>query len=96
MNSYSSPELYFDQGNTAEDPPHGLWGSLDPSYAGGVVQVNNGSNGSGYSAKWENITFTVLPSVPGASTWSVVAGAIAVLGFGAVVLARRRRESLAA
>jgi hypothetical protein len=62
-NTFSSPVLLFDEGNTAEDPPHGLWGSLDPTYAGGVVQVNNGSGGSQYDAKWENITFDCLDCV---------------------------------
>lgn len=68
-NTFSSPVLLFDEGNTAEDPPHGLWGSLDPSLAGGVAQVNNGSNGSGYDAKWQDITFDCLDcAVPTKST----------------------------
>ena len=59
-NSYSSPVLFFDEGNTAEDPPHGLWGSLDPSLVGGVVQVNNGSGGENYNATWTDVTFSCL------------------------------------
>jgi len=42
-NSYTSGPLPFDQGNPAEDPPHGLWGILDPASAGGIVQTNNGT-----------------------------------------------------
>jgi hypothetical protein len=62
-NSYSSPVLYFDQGNPSEDPPHGQWGALEPAYAGGVVQVNNGSGGSDYNATWSDIVWTCLDCV---------------------------------
>lgn len=96
VNTYTSPWLFFDQGNASEDPPHGLWGSLDPSLAGGVVQVNNGSNGSGYSASWSNIEFEVLPPVPSMTEWSLIACALALLIVGSVVAMRRRREVLAA
>jgi hypothetical protein len=34
-NNYTSGPLAFDEGNTAEDPPHGLWGCLTPAWAGG-------------------------------------------------------------
>lgn len=61
--TYTSPVLAFDEGNTAEDPPHGLWGSLDPSLAGGVAQINNGSGGSNYSATWSDITWDCLDCV---------------------------------
>jgi len=54
----SSPVFLFDQGNPAEG--HGEWGSLDPSYAGGVVQVNNGSGGSNYNATWTDIMWQCL------------------------------------
>jgi hypothetical protein len=62
-NSYSSPVLLFDQGNPAEDPPHGQWGALDPAYAGGVVQVNNGSGGANYNATWTDIDFDCLDCI---------------------------------
>lgn len=70
-NTFSSPVLLFDQGNPAEDPPHGLWGALDPAHAGGVVQVNNGSGGTNYNATWENISYTCLDCATPAqhSTW---------------------------
>jgi hypothetical protein len=41
--SYYSPYINFDQGNAAEDPPHGLWGELFPAHPGGYVQVNSGN-----------------------------------------------------
>ncbi|MEO5618038.1 MAG: hypothetical protein ABIS67_09720 [Candidatus Eisenbacteria bacterium] len=58
--TYTSPVLFFDQGNPSEDPPHGQWGSLDPSYAGGVTQVNNGSAGSNYRVTWGENRFDCL------------------------------------
>jgi hypothetical protein len=75
--AYSSGELPFDEGNPAEDPPHGLWGMLTPAYAGGHMQFNNMS-GSGEGAdldvKWENISFTDLGSVVATdnATWGSV------------------------
>jgi len=73
-NTFSSPFLLFDQGNPAEDPPHGQWGSLEPTYAGGVMQVNNGSGGSNYDGKWEDITFQCLDCATPtkATTWGRV------------------------
>lgn len=62
-NTYTSPVLFFDEGNAAEDPPHGLWGSLNPSYAGGVTQMNNGSNGSNYVCNWADNTWECLDCV---------------------------------
>lgn len=93
--NYSSPVLSFDQGNPSEDPPHGLWGSLDPSYAGGVVQVNNGSGGSGYSAVWSDIQFTAQMNAPGASPWMVGLAAAVLLAGGAMAIVGRRRQVLA-
>lgn len=37
--TYSSGPLAFDQGNAAEDPPHGQWGALNPWYAGGHMKM---------------------------------------------------------
>ena len=96
VNTYKSPILFFDQGNTSEDPPHGLWGALSPAYAGGVVQVNNGSGGSNYNATWTNVTYTVLEDTPGVGTWSLILCAVALLGTGSVILVRRRRRILTA
>lgn len=73
-NTFSSPVLLFDQGNPLEDPPHGQWGSLEPTYGGGVVQVNNGSGGQGYDALWTDITYECLDCVVPATktTWGRV------------------------
>lgn len=68
-NSYTSGPLNFDQGNPAEDPPHGLWGILDPAYVGGMAQVNNGTPAPGspdgvpdrvYNVAFTDIQFTCL------------------------------------
>jgi hypothetical protein len=61
--SYSSGELPFDEGNPAEDPPHGLWGILSPAYAGGHFQFNNMSGageGANFNVVWGDIMFTDL------------------------------------
>lgn len=70
-NNFTSGPIAFDQGNPAEDPPHGQWGALDPSTGGGFAQVNNGSNGSNYHAEWNNISFTCFDCATPAqnSTW---------------------------
>lgn len=96
VNSYSSPVLLFDQGNPSENPPHGVWGALSPAYAGGVVQVNNGSGGSAYNATWTNVEFVCLPVVPGMGTWGLVVCVVALLGTGSAILVGRRRRSLTA
>lgn len=97
VNSYSSPELFFDEGNAAEDPPHNTWGSLDPTYAGGVVQVNNGSGGSDYNATWTDVEYTNFDQqLPGMATWSLAACVLLLLGTGSVLLIARRRRDLTA
>lgn len=96
-NSYSSPVLLFDEGNPLEDPPHGLWGALDPAYGGGVVQVNNGSGGSNYNATWTDVEYTNFDQqLPGVATWSLAACVVALLGTGSVFLVGRRRRGLTA
>ncbi len=62
---YTSGPLAFDQGTVSEDPPHGLWGELTPTYVGGFVQprVGNG-NPVGLTAAWSNIAFTGPPAAP--------------------------------
>ncbi len=56
---YTSGPLDFDQGNAAEDPPHGLWGALNPWYAGGHVKAFQFPAGQphGIVADWTDITF---------------------------------------
>jgi hypothetical protein len=74
---YSSGPLAFDEGNPAEDPPHGLWGILNDARVGGYYQAFNGTAGS-TTAEWTNIAFVPEPSS-------------LLLLLGGVVLARRRR-----
>jgi len=38
---YTFGPVAFDEGNTSEDPPHGLWGELSPASAGGYIQVGH-------------------------------------------------------
>ena len=61
--TYSSGQLRFDEGNTAEDPPHGLWGLLNFGTAGGYFQPNLefGNFNSGLKATFTNIRFVICP-----------------------------------
>jgi len=67
---FQSPVLPFDEGNTAEDPPHGLWGILQPSTAGGYVQ---GYNGQGtpvdFRGTFANICYEAFPVPAAPTTW---------------------------
>lgn len=72
---FTSGPLPFDQGNPAEDPPHGQWGMLNalPTDPGGTVGghlqvlINTGGNLHG---QWTNIQFTNLDAVPvNHTTW---------------------------
>lgn len=55
----SSGQLPFDEGNPAEDPPHGLWGILNFAHAGGYMQFNNmGGQPAGTTFQVEYCTFT--------------------------------------
>jgi len=67
----SSGALPFDQGNLAEDPPHGLWGELVPAYAGGYFQPQLGQGQSvGMTCSWADICYQNLGVVPTApTTW---------------------------
>ncbi|MEO5987781.1 MAG: hypothetical protein ABIU54_01915 [Candidatus Eisenbacteria bacterium] len=57
--TYSSGALPFDEGNTSEDPPHGLWGGLNNSAVGGHVKmfVFPGGEPHNATANWSNICF---------------------------------------
>jgi hypothetical protein len=64
--SYSSGPLPFDEGNPAEEDPHGLWGILSPAYAGGHCQFNNmvgAGEGANFNVVWGDIVFEDLGSV---------------------------------
>jgi hypothetical protein len=72
-NTFSSGALPFDQGNPAEDPPHGQWGILQPSEVGGVVQyfVGGSPDGGTLEAVWSNICYEDLGAVAvEPTTWS--------------------------
>lgn len=59
---YTSGPLAFDQGNPAEDPPHGVWGMLTPANVGGYVQcfLQAGNPDAQLRAEWSNICFEDL------------------------------------
>lgn len=80
-NDYSSPWLFFDQGNPAEDPPHGLWGLLNDFRVGGYVQIpgNNADPANNGAIRWENLDYVPTP------------GAAALLALGGIAAVRRRR-----
>lgn len=81
-NGLFSPWFQFDQGNPSEDPPHGLYGILSPAYVGGFVQ-NYGTalTPTTVNADFNNISYDPVPAP----------GALAVLGLGGLLAARRRR-----
>jgi hypothetical protein len=66
--------LNFDQGNVAENPPHGLWGELDPASVGGYVQCHHMSTAqtSAY-ANFQNICYSNLQPTPTkTATWGSI------------------------
>jgi hypothetical protein len=76
--TYSSGELGFDQGNPAEDPPHGQWGMLSPAQVGCYFQPNV------YGTAWEQVEFGNMVYVPEPAT-------MMILALGSLFLARRRK-----
>ncbi len=70
--TYTSGLLNFDQGNPAEDPPHGQWGALNPWYAGGHVKMFAFPAGQphGIHATWSTISHSGDSATPAShSTW---------------------------
>jgi hypothetical protein len=60
--NFTSGPLPFDEGNPAEDPPHGLWGILTPAEVGGFFQFLvqlSGPQGQ-TRAEWSDICFEAL------------------------------------
>ncbi len=58
--TYCSGAIPFDQGNPAEDPPHGLWGMLTPAQVGGYFQPRVFTAGV-----WEQVEFGDMVYVAG-------------------------------
>jgi hypothetical protein len=56
---YSSGPLAFDEGNPAEDPPHGLWGMLNDAQVGGAMKAyaDCGNDLAAFNVSWANIVF---------------------------------------
>lgn len=74
-NPYTSGPIAFDEGNPAENPPHGVWGMLSPAGVGGYVQyfLGGSPDGGNARAEWSNICFEDLGVVPvQPSTWSQI------------------------
>jgi hypothetical protein len=68
--TFSSPVLLFDEGNTAEDPPHGLWGILQPARVGGYMQFYNGQGTPvDFRGSWTNICYDAHPVPAASTTW---------------------------
>lgn len=63
---YTSGYLALDEGNTSEDPPHGLWGILNPAHVGGFLQARTdpGNFNADLRATWNNVTYDNLQVVP--------------------------------
>jgi len=73
--NYTSGPLAFDQGNAAENPPHGVWGILSPAEVGGHFQMFMGDSGIGgiLHARFENHCYDDLGTVPvEPTTWGAV------------------------
>jgi len=73
-NNYTSGPLNFDEGNTSEDPPHGLWGALNPWYAGGHVKMFLFDNLPTHAmdATWTNITYNSDPTPATPKSWGKI------------------------
>ena len=69
--NYTSGLLNFDEGNPAENPPHGLWGALDPWYAGGHMKMFVQTIGQphGATGTWTDIQYTSGPTPTIPLTW---------------------------
>ena len=70
--NYTSGLLNFDQGNPAEDPPHGQYGALNPWYAGGHMKMFAFPAGQphGITGEWRGIQYSTGPVPALKSSWS--------------------------
>lgn len=70
--TYSSGQLPLDEGNAAEDPPHGLWGILNEARVGGYLQARIvvGDANNGANATWTNVQYSPdSPTAVETGTW---------------------------
>ena len=69
--NYTSGLINFDEGNTTEDPPHGLWGALNPWYAGGHMKMFcfPPATPHGIVGTWGDITYSTNPVPTAKSSW---------------------------
>ena len=72
--NYTSGLIAFDQGNPAEDPPHGQWGALNPWYAGGHVKmfVQTENQPHGMTATWSDIQYLSGPTPVTPKSWGAL------------------------
>lgn len=64
-NEYTSGQLPFDEGNPAEDPPHGRWGILNYAHVGGYLQyfLTQPMPPHLVNAQWTDVCFQNLGTV---------------------------------
>ncbi len=72
--NYTSGLLNFDEGNILENPPHGLWGALNPWYAGGHMKMFAfpAAQPHGMHGTWSNIQYTTGPVATQKSSWGTL------------------------
>lgn len=70
--NYTSGLLNFDEGNPAENPPHGVWGALTPWHAGGHMKMFAfpAAQPHGITGTWANIQYSTAPVPAKKSSWS--------------------------
>lgn len=72
--NYTSGLINFDEGNILEDPPHGLWGALNPWYAGGHMKMFAfpAAQPHGITGSWRDIQYSTAPVPAKKSSWSTL------------------------
>jgi len=71
--TFTSGPLAFNEGNPAENPPHGLWGMLSPARVGGYSQCYLGQGTPvNFNAEWGQICYDALPVPAVPSTWGKI------------------------